>query len=124
VTLVVALTAGAVFAAGTYLVLQRMLSRVLIGLALLGHGANLVLLAAAGTAGRAPFVDGTEGAPAADPLPQALILTAIVITFGVLAFLAALAYRSWRLTGSDEVEDDVEDRRIAAGPQHRPEEAA
>ena len=122
-TLIVALTAGAVFAAGTYLVLQRMLSRVLIGLALLGHGANLVLLSAAGAAGRAPFVDGGEG-PVADPLPQALILTAIVITFGVLAFLAALAYRSWRLTGSDEVEDDLEDRGIAALPEHRPEEAA
>jgi multicomponent Na+:H+ antiporter subunit C len=52
------------------------------------------------------------------------MLTAIVITFGVLAFLAALAYRSWRLTGSDHVEDDLEDRRIAALPEHEAEEAA
>ena len=49
----------------------------------------------------------------ADPLPQAMVLTAIVITFGVSAFLLALAYRSWVLTGDDEVQDDVEDRRVA-----------
>jgi multicomponent Na+:H+ antiporter subunit C len=64
--------------------------------------------------------------PASDPLPQALALTAIVITFGVSAFLLALAYRSWLLTRSDEVEDDVEDRRIAelaASRAHRAEDA-
>ncbi len=49
----------------------------------------------------------------ADPLPQAMVLTAIVIAFGVSAFLLALAYRSWTLTGEDEVQDDVEDRRIS-----------
>ena len=49
----------------------------------------------------------------ADPLPQALALTAIVISFGITAFLLALAYRSWVLRSDDEVEDDVEDRRIA-----------
>jgi multicomponent Na+:H+ antiporter subunit C len=100
------------FAAGTYLALQRPLARILLGLALLGHGANLLLLAAGGRAGEPPFVDGTP-TRAADPLPQALVLTAIVITFAVTAFLAALAYRSYALTGSDAVEDDVEDRRIA-----------
>jgi multicomponent Na+:H+ antiporter subunit C len=108
-----AVLAGLVFAAGTYLILQRMLSRVLLGMAMLGHGANLALLAAAGRAGSPPLVDGTDRVMA-DPLPQALMLTAIVITFGVLAFMAALAYRSWAETGSDRVEDDLEDRRIAA----------
>ena len=49
----------------------------------------------------------------ADPLPQALALTAIVISFGVISFLLAIAYRSWVLTQNDEVEDDVEDARIA-----------
>ncbi len=48
----------------------------------------------------------------ADPLPQAMVLTAIVITFGVSAFLLSLAYRSWVLTEEDEVQDDVEDRRV------------
>jgi multicomponent Na+:H+ antiporter subunit C len=47
-----------------------------------------------------------------DPLPQIMILTAIVITLGMTAFLLALAYRNWTLTGNDEVQDDVEDRRI------------
>ena len=50
-----------------------------------------------------------------DPLPQALALTTIVITFGVTAFLLALAYRSWLLTRDDEVEDDVADRAVASG---------
>ncbi|MDX1689953.1 MAG: NADH-quinone oxidoreductase subunit K [Acidimicrobiia bacterium] len=108
-----AVLAGLLFAVGTHLVLQRMLSRILIGLAVLGHAANVALLASSGRAG-APPLDGVGADAAADPLPQALMLTAIVITFGVLAFLAALAYRSWALTGSDRVEDDVEDRRIAA----------
>jgi multicomponent Na+:H+ antiporter subunit C len=104
------------YAAGTYLVLQRTLTRVVLGLALLGHGANVLLLVAGGRAGRPPFV-GSEGvdnpAAIADPLPQAMALTAIVITFGLMAFLLALAYRSWTVTRNDEVEDDIEDRRIA-----------
>lgn len=109
---VLVLTVGVLYGTGVYLLLQRHLSRMVIGLAMLGHGANLLLLAAGGRAGNAPIV-GENGAPYADPLPQALALTAIVITFGVSAFLLVLAYRSWVLTDSDEVEDDVEDRRIA-----------
>ncbi|MGH9153353.1 MAG: Na(+)/H(+) antiporter subunit C [Acidimicrobiales bacterium] len=115
--LVLALTVGALYAAGTYLVLQRALTRIVLGLALLGHGANLLLLLAGGRAGRAPIVGAGDG-PVADPLPQALALTAIVITFGITAFLLALAYRSWLLRHDDEVEDDVEDRRIARLGQH------
>lgn len=110
---VMVLAVSVLYATGTYLLLQRNLSRIVIGLGLLGHGANLLLLMAGGRAGDAPLV-GDNGGPFADPLPQALALTAIVITFGVSAFLLALAYRSWILTRSDEVEDDVEDRRIAA----------
>jgi multicomponent Na+:H+ antiporter subunit C len=62
-----------------------------------------------------PFVGADSAAvldTTADPLPQAMVLTAIVITFGVSAFLLALAYRSWVLTQQDEVQDDVEDRRV------------
>ncbi len=110
---VMVLAVAVLYGTGAYLLLQRNLSRIVIGLGLLGHGANLLLLIAGGRAGDAPLVDGSGG-PYADPLPQALALTAIVITFGVSAFLLALAYRSWILTRSDEVEDDVEDRRIAA----------
>ena len=111
--LVMILVVAVLYGAGVYLLLQRNLSRIVIGIGLLGHGANLLLLLAGGRAGDAPLVD-EAGGPYADPLPQALALTAIVITFGVSAFLLALAYRSWTLTRSDEVEDDVEDRRIAA----------
>lgn len=108
-----AVTSGVLFAAGTYLILQRALTRVVIGIAILGHGANLLLLTSGGRAGEAPFVSKDAlGGDFSDPLPQALALTAIVITFGVGAFLLTLAYRSWTLTHDDEVEDDIEDRRI------------
>lgn len=123
--LAMAITVAVLYGAGAYLLLQRNLSRIVIGLAVLGHGANLLLLLAGGRAGRAPLV-GVGSGPASDPLPQALALTAIVITFGVSAFLLALAYRSWLLNRSDEVEDDVEDRRIAemaASRAHRAEDA-
>ena len=111
--LTLALTVGALYTAGTYLLLQRTLTRVVLGLGLLAHGANLLLLQAGGTAGGVPFIGAPVGASGvADPLPQAMVLTAIVITFGVSAFLLALAYRSWVLSGEDDVQDDVEDRRV------------
>ncbi len=119
---VTALVVGVLYALGTYLLLQRQLTRIVIGLALMGHGANLLLLLAGGRAGRPPLVGGDEVGNVADPLPQALALTAIVITFGVVSFLLTLAYRSWVIDHDDEVEDDVEDRRIAR-LAHRQEEA-
>lgn len=103
---------GALFAVGSYLVMQRPLTRIVIGFALLGHGTVLLLLASGGRPGRPPLA-GIGRGRVADPLPQAFALTAIVISFGLTAFLLALAYRSWTHTGDDEVEDDVEDRRIA-----------
>ena len=112
---VLALLIGVLYAVGTYLLLQRTLTRVVLGLSMMGHGANLLLLAAGGPPGAVPFVgrtDGPAGAGTADPLPQAMVLTAIVITLGITAFLLAMAYRSWQLTGHDEVQDDLEDRRI------------
>jgi len=113
--LTLALLIGVLYTVGTYLLLQRTLTRIVIGLALLGHGANLLLLQAGGARGLTPFVGPDSDASlstTADPLPQAMVLTAIVITFGVSAFLLALAYRSWVLTEEDEVQDDVEDRRV------------
>jgi multicomponent Na+:H+ antiporter subunit C len=102
------------FGTGVYLLLQRTLSRIILGLALMAHAANLLLMVVGGPAGRPPIVGAfAEGEAVADPLPQALALTAIVISFGITAFLLALAYRSWVLNRDDEVEDDVEDRRIA-----------
>ena len=94
--------------------LQRKLSRTIIGLSLLTHGAN-VLLITAGRRGDPPLIGDGPAGDFSDPLPQALALTAIVITFAVSALLLALAYRSWLLTNDDEVEDDVGDRAIARG---------
>lgn len=111
-TLVLVVTAGLLCACGTYLLLGRQLSRVVIGIALIGHGVNVLLVVSGGDGGDPAFVGG-DVARFADPLPQALVLTAIVITFGVIAFLLSLAFRSWRVTANDEVEDDIEDRRIA-----------
>lgn len=109
-----ALTASILFGLGVYLLLQRTLTRIIIGLALLAHAANLLVVIAGGGPGVAPFVDRIRGDDvAADPLPQALALTAIVIAFAVTSFLLALAYRSWVQRGDDDVEDDLEDRRIA-----------
>jgi multicomponent Na+:H+ antiporter subunit C len=110
-TIVTLAVSSLLFAFGTYLLLQRQLTRIIIGLSLLSHGVNLLLLLG-GRRGTPPVIGDTT-AGIADPLPQALVLTAIVITFGLSAFLLALAVRSWFLTGSDEVEDDIEDRRIA-----------
>ena len=111
-TVLLAATAAVLFGIGTYLVLQRKLSRIIIGIALLGHGAN-VLMVSAGRRGRAPIIGNGPTADLADPLPQALALTAVVITFAMTTYLLALGYRSWVLVGDDQVQDDVEDRRIA-----------
>lgn len=100
-------------AAGTFLVTSRSLSRIVLGFALLGHAAVLALLAAGGPVGSPPIVDGVPSPDLANPLPQALSLTAIVITFGLTLFVLALARRQQMITGDDLVEDDVEDRRIA-----------
>jgi multicomponent Na+:H+ antiporter subunit C len=108
--------ASLLFGAGTYLLLQRNLTRIIVGLGLVSHAANLLILLSGGRSGAPPITDGSGTTPT-DPLPQAMVLTAIVISFGVTVFLLALAYRSHVLTGSDQVEDDVEDRRIARGAE-------
>jgi multicomponent Na+:H+ antiporter subunit C len=110
---------GGLVAAGTFLVTSRSLSRVVLGFALLGHGAVLALLAAGGRAGSPPIVDGEPPPDMANPLPQALALTAIVISFGLTLFVLALARRQQIITGDDLVEDDVEDRRIATTHEAR-----
>jgi multicomponent Na+:H+ antiporter subunit C len=106
-------------AAGTFLVTSRSLSRIVLGFALLGHAAVIALLAAGGPAGSPPIVDGEPASDVANPLPQALSLTAIVISFGLTLFVLALARRQQVLTGDDLVEDDVEDRRIATTEEQR-----
>lgn len=102
---------GVMVAAGVTLVLERSLTRILIGFVLIGNGVSVLFLVVSGPAGTAPIV-GLSDEPMSDPLPQAMVLTAIVITLGVTAFGLALAYRAWQLTGHDDVQDDVEDDLI------------
>jgi len=104
---------AALVTAGVYLLLERSLTRIIIGLVLIGNGLNVLFLVAGGAAGGAPIVGRTPPKEMSDPLPQAMVLTAIVITLGMTAFLLAMAYRSWQLNRHDEVQDDLEDRRIA-----------
>ena len=119
VALVIAV--GGLVAVGTYLITARSLSRIVLGFSLLGHAAVLSLLAAGGPAGDAPLADRSGVDTIANPMPQALSLTAIVISFGLTLFLLALARRQQALTGDDLVEDDLEDRRIAdTEPENRP----
>ena len=106
--LVLALLVGGLYACGLYLMMQRSLVRLIIGLALLGHAANLLIFTTAGlTRGLAPIIaaDATEVvAGSADPLPQALILTAIVISFAVVAFSLVLVQRAYALTGTEDID--------------------
>ena len=104
-----AFVVGALFAAAIYLLLRRNLAKLAIGLILLGNAANLLIFSAAGlTQGNPPFVPQGATAPlqgSADPLPQALILTAIVISFGVLAFFLALLRVAYDRLGISDIEN-------------------
>jgi len=110
--LTLALVAGILVACGVYLLTERSLTRILVGVVILSNGVNILFLVASGPAGRPPFVGSSDTADSADPLPQAMVLTAIVITLAVTAYVLAMAYRSFQLHGHDEVSDDVEDARI------------
>ena len=98
------------FAVGSYLLMERSLTRVALGVGVIGNGVNVLIIASGSEPGEAPII-GREGV-LTDPLPQALVLTAIVIGFALLTFLMTLAWSNWTITGNDEVEDDVEDRMI------------
>jgi multicomponent Na+:H+ antiporter subunit C len=105
-------TVGGLTAVGLYLITARSLSRIILGFSLLAHASVIALLTAGGPSGAAPIAGQTDAA-IANPVPQALALTAIVISFGLTLFLLALAGRQHMLSGDDLVEDDLEDRRIA-----------
>jgi multicomponent Na+:H+ antiporter subunit C len=129
-----AIVIGGLFAAAIYLMLRRSLAKLIIGLSLLTTATNLLILTVGGlTRARPPLVPvgaSRPTAPFADPIPQALILTAIVIGFGVLAFTMALAYRTYDVVGSDDIDDMAatdalappdDGATIAAAPRPRPE---
>jgi multicomponent Na+:H+ antiporter subunit C len=106
---------GVLTTAGVYLLLERHLTRMLLGLLLIGNAINLLILSVGGPSGNPPVRGRTSAGESAtaDPLAQALILTAIVITMGVAAFVLALTYRSYRLNTVEEVSNDPEDIRVS-----------
>lgn len=112
--LLLALLVGVLFAAGVYLILQRHLLRIIFGLILLGNAVNLLVFTVGRAARMAPplIPEGMTVPPeaTANPLPQALVLTAIVISFGLVAFALVLAYRAYATLGTtdtDVLEDGV-----------------
>jgi multicomponent Na+:H+ antiporter subunit C len=107
---------GVLVSSGVYLVLERSITKMLLGLVLFGNAVNLLILTVGGADG-APAIVGRDSRVSdtmADPLAQAMILTAIVITMGLAAFVLALGYRSFTMTTRDIVEDDPEDVKVAA----------
>ncbi|MBP3088457.1 Na(+)/H(+) antiporter subunit C [Corynebacterium sp. sy017] len=113
------LAAAALISAGVYLLLDRAMTKMMLGLLLVGNGINLLLLMAGGNPGSAP-IKGRQsllfGDTVADPLAQGMILTAIVISMAMTAFILALAYRQYRYRTQDLIDDDAEDTAIAARP--------
>ncbi len=105
---IMAIVVGLLFAASVYMMLRRSIVKLVIGLMLLSNAANLLIFTASGlTRGAPPLIP--EGAmaplgPVADPLPQALILTAIVIAFGVLAFAVVLIHRAYEIVQADDLD--------------------
>jgi len=97
---------------GVYLLLARSVIRALIGFLLMSNGVNILFLVASGPAGQVPILGEGDGSPVSDPIPQALVLTAIVITLGMTAFVLALAHRAWQNGRSDLLADDEESARI------------
>lgn len=96
---------GLLFASAVYLMLSKSLLRIIIGTGLLSHGAHLMLLTMAGLKrGTVPLL-GEQAKAYVDPIPQALILTAIVISFGVTAFFLVLAYRAYQELGTDNIDE-------------------
>lgn len=107
--LLMAILVGLLYGGGLFLMQRRNLVKFIIGLALLSHGANLLIFTAGGlTRGMPPLIGGADDTlpiTHADPLPQALILTAIVISFAVLAFALVLFLRAYQTTGTDDLDD-------------------
>ena len=99
---------GGLYAAGIYMMMRRNIVKLVIGLALLSHAANLLIFTIAGlTRARPPLISESlvSSGPVADPMPQALILTAIVIGFAVQAFALVLIHKVVRIVGTDDLDN-------------------
>ncbi|MGE5136494.1 MAG: sodium:proton antiporter [Gemmatimonadota bacterium] len=104
-----AIAVGILVAGGVFLILQRGLVRITLGFILLGHAVNILLIASGGPGRRqAPLIGAGDPARMADPLPQAFVLTAIVISFGITVYLLAVA-RAGHHTGTTDAGQDPDD---------------
>ena len=103
----IAVLIGALFAGGIYCLLRRSIVKLAIGIILIGQGANLVVFTSGGLLAGHPALIPSDSTvpvqPYGDPLPQAMVLTAIVIGFGLTAFLLALIHRAYESVGSDDI---------------------
>lgn len=103
---ILAFVIGALYTAGFYMILRRSIVKLILGLGLLGHAANLMIFTIGRLTRASPPIIGHEAetlhGPFADPLPQALILTAIVIGFGVQAFAIVLVKRAYQTVNTDD----------------------
>ncbi len=104
---ILAILTGVLYTAGVYLMLRRSILKFIIGLIFMSHATNLLVFLSAGIVpGNPAFVDatgrGTE--TMTDPLPQALVLSAIVIGLGIVVFTLALKYKFFEMTGTDDLD--------------------
>jgi len=95
---------GILFAIGIYLILTKTLLRIILGTSILGHGVNLLIITMGGLKKGGPPLLGIKNLTYADSLPQALLLTAIVINFATTALFLVLSYRAYKVLGTDDTE--------------------
>ncbi|MFO8087134.1 MAG: NADH-quinone oxidoreductase subunit K [Bacteroidales bacterium] len=105
--IVVAILVGVLYTAGAYLLLRRSILKFIVGILFLSNATNLLVFISAGVEAGAPaFIDKTDaGRVMSDPLPQALVLTAVVIGLGVAAYTLALKYKYYEQTGTDDLDE-------------------
>ena len=115
-SLTLVIVMAVMYAAGVYVMLERSLTRVLIGFLLVGNATNLLIFIMSGRPGSSPIVTGASVQDMVDPIPQVLMLTAIVINFGITALLLALIYRSWWLAQLGDEGDTLTDEHAAESP--------
>jgi len=108
--LIMSLLIGVLFGSGVYLLLRRSIVKLILGIIFLSNAINLLLFVSGGLQSTNPaFIADGENTIVADPLPQALILTAIVISFGIIAFTLMLKYKFHEVTGTEDIDEATEE---------------
>lgn len=113
--LILSILIGVLYAAGVYLLLRRSIVKMILGIIFMSNATNLVIFVSGGlTKARPAFIEAgntISASDVADPLPQALILTAIVIGFGVTSFALAMMYRFYKISGTEDLDQVKEDEK-------------